>query len=99
MDYLEGADLKPTPLPTLIVHADWGSSPVKRWLARAILQDNGVYTAFPPEPVGDLRTLLSRLSTAGKRCSLVGFDFPIGLPRRYALQAGVEDFLALLPQL
>jgi hypothetical protein len=30
---------------------------------------------------------------------LVGFDFPIGLPARYAAAAGVESFRALLPDL
>jgi hypothetical protein len=30
---------------------------------------------------------------------LVGFDFPIGLPARYAEQAGIDDFRALLTQL
>ncbi len=85
---------------TLAVHADWGSSPRKRWMALATGQA-GVYCAHAPEPVGEPSTLLRRLQEqAGPGgCILLGFDFPIGLPLRYAERAGVHDFLALLPQL
>ena len=85
---------------TLVVHADWGSSPRKRWMARATGQA-GVYRAHAPEPVGEPATLLRRLQVqAGPGgCILLGFDFPIGLPVRYAEQAGIRDFLSLLPQL
>ncbi len=31
--------------------------------------------------------------------TLIGFDFPIGLPSAYAERAGVHDFLDLLPNL
>ena len=30
---------------------------------------------------------------------LVGFDFPIGIPKAYADIAGIESFAALLPEL
>ena len=94
---------RPTPIappPALVAHADWGTAPVKRWLARAALAD-GRYVAQAPEPVGDAGTLLRRLldATNPSGAVLVGFDFPIGLPLRYAERAGVEDFLALLPRL
>jgi hypothetical protein len=90
-----------TVLPTLVVHADWGSSPHKRWMARARRRKDGGYTAHAPEPVGAPGTLLRRLcADAGPcGCILVGFDFPIGVPARYAERAGVQDFVALLPQL
>ncbi|MBC8446776.1 MAG: hypothetical protein H8D78_03410 [Chloroflexi bacterium] len=88
-------------LPALVVHADWGSSPQKRWMARATLREDGRYYAHEPEPVGEPRTLVQRLHTdVGPGGSiLLGFDFPIGLPARYAERADIEDFLALLPQL
>jgi SAM-dependent methyltransferase len=88
-----------TSLPLLVVHADWGSDPRKRWMARAILE-NERYLAKAPEPVGDPSTLLYRLrASSGRGAVLVGFDFPIGLPATYAARVGVQDFLALLPRL
>jgi len=87
--------------PTLVVHADWGSAPQKCWMARAVRGGDGRYQAGPPGPVGDPRTLLQRLREAARTDGsvLLGFDFPIGLPARYAARAGIADFLALLPQL
>jgi len=83
------------------VHADWSTSPGKRWLARAHLTAGGRYHAYAPEPVGEPGDLLPRLrAQAGESVAiLVGFDFPIGLPISYARQAGIEDFLMILPQL
>jgi len=88
-------------LPRLVAHADWSTSPHKRWLALAILQSDGRYLALPPQVVGEADTLLSCLrSLAGPQGGvLVGFDFPIGLPLAYARRAGIEDFLAILPEL
>ena len=88
-------------VPNLVVHADWGSNPKKCWLARAYLQQNGDYLAQAPELVGEAETLLQRLhSQAGAEgCVLLGFDFPIGLPHNYAAQAGIDNFLTVLPQL
>jgi hypothetical protein len=87
--------------PNLIVHADWGSAPGKRWLARAKLDGDGRYLASAPEPVGEPGGLLSRLRAQADdgTAILVGFDFPIGLPLAYAQQAGISDFLAVLPLL
>ncbi len=87
--------------PSLIVHADWGSNPKKRWLARADLGAEGRYTAHAPELVGPADTLVSRLHTAAGQSGslLLGFDFPIGLPLAYATRAGIDDFLTLLPRL
>jgi len=88
-------------LPTLVTHADWGSRPEKRWMAKAVLRADGHYTAHAPELVGEPGTLVERLvAQAGPRgCVLLGFDFPIGLPARYAECVCIRDFLALLPQL
>jgi hypothetical protein len=87
--------------PNLIVHADWSTSPGKRWLARARLESDGRYLAYAPELAGELEGLLPRLRIrAGEGgATLVGFDFPIGLPLVYAQRAGITDFLAILPRL
>lgn len=89
------------PLPNLIAHSDWGSNPRKRWMAQACLSNDGRYLAHAPEPVGEAQDLLQRLreTASPQGAVLAGFDFPIGLPARYAERAGIQDFLALLPQL
>lgn len=86
--------------PSLVAHADWGTSPGKRWLARAALDGDGQYVAQPPEPVGEADTLLRRLLAAAKDGGpvFVGFDFPIGLPAAYAARVALDDFLAALPR-
>ena len=93
--------MTPSIAPALVVHADWGSNPKKRWMARAVRQATGHYRAYAPEPVGEAKTLIERLHTAAGPAGLVllGFDFPIGLPLAYAKQAGIDDFLTVLPQL
>lgn len=80
--------------PTLIVHADWGSQPTKRWMARATYSGFS-YLLEPPEAVGNLENYLQRLMSAAGAggCVLLGFDFPIGLPYSYAQKAGVTSFL------
>jgi hypothetical protein len=60
----------------------------------------GDYRAAQPGRVGEASGLLASLR---KRINpqdilLVGFDFPIGLPLLYARRAGIDDFLAWLPQ-
>ena len=87
-------------LPRLVAHADWGSVADKRQVAMAV-RDDGYYYLLPPEPVGDLEDWLPRLSgMAGEEeTTLIGFDFPIGLPAAYATSAGVSDFLDVLPRL
>jgi hypothetical protein len=84
-----------------IVHADWSTSAAKRWMAKAVLQENGQYLAYLPECVGEPETLLQRLrrAAAPEDAILLGFDFPIGLPARYAQKCGIDDFQSLLPSL
>jgi hypothetical protein len=80
--------------PATLAHADWSIDARKRWLARAILQPCGRYLALPPKPVGTLHDLFARLGAG----VLLGVDFPIGLPRAYALSAGIEHFPTHLAQ-
>ena len=84
-------------LPSVVAHADWSMHPEKRWLANAVLQPDGRYLAFAPEPVGPTDTLCLRLlRTAGVGHALLGVDFPIGLPRAYAEHAGIDEFTVAL---
>ena len=86
-------------LPTLVAHADWGSSAGKRWLAVARRHDAG-WRADAPTPVATPDRLLAGLAAAVSRGGvLAGFDFPIGLPLAYARQARVRAFRTLLPSL
>lgn len=85
-------------LPGLVMHADWGSSPSKRWMTIAKLQGSA-YVVEVPEPVGELSTLIRRLlARTGGTKVIVGFDFPIGLPVAYAQEAGIGSFLKALAQ-
>ena len=70
-------------------------------MARATWAGDGCYAAHVPEPADEPGTLIRRLlADAGPGgCILLGFDFPIGLPARYAGRAGVRNFLDLLPKL
>jgi len=88
-------------LPNLITHADWGSTPNRRVLAKAWLQDDGSYLAEEPLIVVDnpgelLQVLRSEAGSEGK--ILAGFDFPIGLPASYAENVGISDYLKVLPE-
>ncbi|MGQ9767953.1 MAG: hypothetical protein ACUVSS_11665 [Anaerolineae bacterium] len=86
--------------PILVAHADWGSAPGKRRLARARLGAGDRYHALPPEPVGLPSELLTRLvDEAAGGAVLLGFDFPIGLPLAYAKAAGITSFVDVLPRL
>jgi hypothetical protein len=80
--------------PTLIYHADWGSTPSKRWCATATLGTDGRYVASGPTPVGDLTVLLKNLRDEAGALGTVfaGFDFPIGVPAHYAKRAGISKF-------
>jgi hypothetical protein len=85
-------------LPDIIVHADWGTSPEKRWMVKTTVT-GGVYQIGSLECVADLQKFVAwicRECANGKRIML-GFDFPIGLPAAYAKKAGIESFRAELP--
>lgn len=63
-------------------------------MARAYNVEGERYAVSPPEPVGDASTLIERLvgPLSAPATVLVGFDFPIGLPREYATLAGLDSF-------
>lgn len=83
-------------LPRVVSHADWSVDPKKRWIARAWLEGD-TYRLEPPKPVGDVRSLISRVVARKGETAVLGFDFPIGVPSAYAERAGIESFpVALL---
>jgi hypothetical protein len=88
-----------TRLPALVCHADWSKHARKRWLALATLQASGRYCASAPQRVGPLPILLKGLDAeVGEGPILLGFDFPIGLPRAYARLAKIGDFRSKLKE-
>jgi hypothetical protein len=84
-------------LPAFVAHADWGASAFKRVVAGAELRGD-TYVARAPRLVGCSGGLLERMHVAARpgRPALLGFDFPIGVPRAYAKLAGIEDFAGWL---
>jgi hypothetical protein len=100
MEMMEHAKTCKHVLPSLVIAADWSTDERKRWMVRADRVDSCAYIVYPPEPVGDKATLISRLrSQIGENESLlIGFDFPIGLPVTYAQRVGVTSFRKALSQ-
>jgi hypothetical protein len=87
-------------LPTFVYHADWGTDPKKRWLCKAVLEV-GRYRAQAPVLAGDHFGLLNRIKDeiGETGTAVVGFDFPIGIPARYAALLGITEFKPFLMQL
>lgn len=82
-------------LPALVLHADWSTDARKRWFASATLS-GGAYHVSAPIQV-DAKTMVSTaLRDANTGSVLIGFDFPIGLPREFALKAGISCFVKAL---
>jgi len=76
-------------LPAEILAIDWGSTPAKRQMCRAVLR-NRRYVLSPPRPVEDVAGLELRAGT------LAAFDCPIGVSRDYAAMAELSSFRAAL---
>lgn len=82
-------------LPDVVIAADWSIRERHRRVARAELcADDGLYWVFAPEEAGDLETFFARIRSHAPAhgTALAGFDFPIGVPRRYAERVGVASF-------
>src|SRR5687767_13677190 len=81
-------------LPRIVAAADWSTDERKRWMVRAERNNSGGYVVFPPEPVGDHVSLITRLQgqLPHNENLLIGFDFPIGLPVAYAQRTAVTSF-------
>ena len=62
--------------------------------------DGEVYRLVVPVPVEGTPNLVRTAAQLAKGGGAVlGFDFPIGVPRAYARVAGISRFLNLLPEL
>ncbi|WP_455874162.1 DUF429 domain-containing protein [Rhizobium yanglingense] len=77
----------------LVAHCDWSIDRQKRWKCVAVC-DGGRWIISAPEPVSDTATLTPRLRQRAKvdGATLVGFDFPIGLPEAYGRAIGLFSF-------
>lgn len=77
----------------IILHADWGTDPRKRWIATARAAGDG-WTIESIAPWGREGSPLERLGLRDHEPGpiLIGVDFPIGLPRAYAERAGITSF-------
>ena len=73
----------------IVALADWGVDRRKRWVAIATGSVRDGWSAATPRPMPDGRSLRSQLGVRPDEQLVVGFDFPIGLPRAYADRAGV----------
>jgi hypothetical protein len=87
-------------LPSVVYHADWGTKPSKRWIARAVLKSDR-YVAYAPKRVHDHKDLMAQARAAGGHSGIavIGFDFPIGIPAVYARLVDVAEFKPLLLRL
>jgi len=83
-----------------VVHCDWGVSARKRATCIANRTSSG-WRIDSIGNAGDPRSLLSRISEnlATQDRVVIGFDFPIGYPESYGLQAALHGFLTALPML
>jgi hypothetical protein len=96
---LSRAQHSPPWLPDRVPHADWGTAPGKRAVASAELQD-GAFRAHAPSIFGNCGRLLEDMGLHGPQATtLLGFDFPIGLPRAYTAQAGADRYISWLRSL
>jgi hypothetical protein len=86
--------------PALIAHCDWGKYSYKRWMAVAV-QEGGRFSIAAPELVGQSANLFEKLAgrTLESGSVLVGFDFPIGVPKKYGEKTGLLGFQDLLHNL
>lgn len=81
--------------PAIVAHCDWSRDSRKRWMSVAT-RSGGDWEIAVPEPVGPTDTLLDRLAVRGRDTGpvVVGFDFPIGLPRAYGARTELAGFSA-----
>lgn len=82
-----------------VAHADWGVDPRKRWVAVAEGSPTTEWNAAATKPAATAGGLSEQLHASGDGTLIAGFDFPIGVPRRYAELAGIERFVDVLPLL
>jgi len=93
------AEHSPPWLPDRVAHADWGTAPAKRAVASVELRD-GAFRAHVPSIFGHSGRLIEDMGLHGRPGrTLLGFDFPIGLPRAFATRAGADEYVNWLRSL
>lgn len=80
-----------------IVHADWSTSPPKRWAGVAVKTADG-WSVEAPSQIVDVGRFVDLL-TGDPAPTLAGFDFPIGFPNSYGEATGLPNFCVALDQL
>jgi hypothetical protein len=81
----------------VIFHADWSIRKTKRWLAMAERRKSGwEISSLKTAPPGLAQMLLA---TARNKRVLAGFDFPIGVPAKWARAMALKSFPDFLKQL
>jgi hypothetical protein len=83
----------------IVVDADRGKDPRRRWVARARSDGDGL-AVEAVEPWGRRGPALARLGLADDQPGpiLIGADLPVGLPRAYAERTGIASFPDALPR-
>jgi hypothetical protein len=81
----------------IIFHADWSINPNKRWVAMAERRQSG--WEISSLAIAPCNLTAKLLEAARDKRVLAGFDFPIGVPARWADKMKLESFLDFLKQL
>lgn len=85
--------------PGIVAHADWSTDPAKRWISVAERTDDAyrLQEARVCPPTSGLLDGLRQRST--DRNVMLGFDFPVGLPKTLGPSLTVSDFRQVLRNL
>nr|WP_298374986.1 DUF429 domain-containing protein [uncultured Halomonas sp.] len=83
-----------------LLHADWSRTPGKRWVTEARWDDaKQRWQVSASHRVGNIDAWLKTFLDDESSTTLVGFDFPLGVPASWAHQVGIDDFGGFLDQL
>lgn len=79
-----------------LLHADWSLSPSKRWYAEARHRE-GLWQIRDPVRIDNIHVWRDEvLLLPSQGATLAGFDFPIGVPKSWAVQTDVTSFRSWL---
>ena len=81
----------------IIFHADWSKKRNKRWLAKAERRQSG--WEISSLAIAPCKLAKQLLEEANDKRVLAGFDFPIGVPAKWANKMKLESFPHFLDQL
>jgi hypothetical protein len=79
---------------TRVVHADWSTSPGKRYFVEA-WRNGDEWLVDAPQRVGPVDLFVAGL-VGGTQPTLAGFDFPIGVPASFGRKTGFGEFIHAL---